>query len=277
MGAKSKHFLDTSILRPLIASTEHAKNYYESSLPGERYISRYIEMEYNRGFIINLMQFYGLFSLPTVKGYGEALTLWQHNFHSRAVKAVGTVTGDIMTKLMGSPFATDLINDRTLQETHLYHYIYRLKHKTDKYKRTGHDETLCARTKHKLSWLPSNANFTFIEYIEKFNDATNAKKCGMDTFLNKNKSKVDEILKYAPPTLNKGFNSIKSTLINLKIDNKKLSCTKCSKIGDAVITLLTPDEFVLEHTDNSFDELSLILSKKHRKLPSETALSKSTH
>ena len=72
---KVKHFLDTSVLRPLISSSTRVKKYYENILEGNLYYSSYVKMEFIRGFIIPSMNFYSTLKMPNITSISDALSV----------------------------------------------------------------------------------------------------------------------------------------------------------------------------------------------------------
>ncbi|MHC5719954.1 MAG: hypothetical protein ACYTX0_49965, partial [Nostoc sp.] len=85
----TQHFLDTSVLRSLLLSTQAYKQYFESQFTDQPlYISNYVQMEMKRSYLINLISFYFVLRLETISNIGDAIALWSNRFKTSELKAI---------------------------------------------------------------------------------------------------------------------------------------------------------------------------------------------
>nr|NMF67420.1 hypothetical protein [Brasilonema octagenarum UFV-OR1] len=84
-----ERFLDTSVTRSLLLSTQTYKQYFESQFANQQlYISNYIQMEIKRSYLINLISFYFVLRLETINNIGDAIALWSNRFKTSELKAI---------------------------------------------------------------------------------------------------------------------------------------------------------------------------------------------
>ncbi len=171
---KEKHFLDTSVLRPLLAGTKAYKKYFEEQFKdGRRYTSQYVLMEFKRSYIRNILNFYFVLNMPSIETAGDAITFWSNRYKSSELKAVLQLVGNIIDthrlnteeprhkqKIMQviAQYAKRLeIKSRRLfadigkNETH----CHRAKIPMRQHVGTGVEliDSLCKGTKERLNWL----------------------------------------------------------------------------------------------------------------------------
>lgn len=92
--SKEKHFIDTSVARPIISSSSKVKEYYKENLSGKLYYCTYIKMEIIRGYIIPCINFYFTFRMPNIESISDALSLWNHKFNTREIDADAKKKGE---------------------------------------------------------------------------------------------------------------------------------------------------------------------------------------
>ncbi len=68
MSSYTDHFLDTSVARPLILSSNRYKKYFKKCFGSDAlYISEYVQMEFMRSWISSVLDFYFLLDMPGVE------------------------------------------------------------------------------------------------------------------------------------------------------------------------------------------------------------------
>src|SRR6202035_4174148 len=86
---REKHFLDTSVARPLLLASAEYRQYLANQFPVDsRYISIYVQMEIRRSFIRAIVSFCGLLEIPSIHSIDDALNLWSNQFKQSRLKAV---------------------------------------------------------------------------------------------------------------------------------------------------------------------------------------------
>jgi hypothetical protein len=271
-----KHFLDTSIARPILLGTTKYKQYLNSKIdPEKRYISHYVQMEIKRSYLINIIGFYFVLRLPTISTIGDAVALWSNEFQSSRLKAI--------LQLISQLFSTqcldfDLAKDKEKSLHILGIYIKRFESSLRRnFKDTGCDSTHCTRAKIPFKINLDNMAEGFKEFVDEFNDKKSCRsKCHIDKFLlvrhrNNIEMYVQKSTQFAQKTgAHQGFVKISQNLKEiLEKGESACSCNRCEKIGDAVIALDSPRDMQLEHIDNSFDYLCPPIAQPHLLHPSE--------
>lgn len=279
---REKHFLDTSIVRPYLLSSSNYKKYLKNYFAGNSlYITKYVKMEYYRGNLRILLDFYSHLSMDSIKTFGDAISIWNHKFQLRSHK----VTGEFVSNLFNThKLNIEDMNDKSKALRYLAAYIKRLAIKLKcNFKDIGKDEARCTRANFTLDTIDINKNIAeeFYKFVKDFDDVAKCRsKCTIDTFfLKRYKMNTDNFIKYLgslkdqKKSENKGFVKIVSKLENA-MNNKKFTCHLCKIIGDAVIALGAPRDMRLEHTDHSFDHFCDIINQPHFKHPHEITVVK---
>lgn len=277
----AQSFLDTSVLRSLLLGSETYKKYLREELNNRTpYVSKYIQMEIRRSFLLNLISFYFVLRLPTISTLDDAISFWNNQYRTSKLKAL----------IQFTPALIDLINahklsssnpddkDKILYVIGLYiKQFERLLRK--KFPDIGKDATRCTR-----ALIPLNVKLDAIadglkQFLEEFEDTQACReKCRVSDFL-----LVDfrlEVEEYVQQALqlkknqdNQGFVKVAANLQKiLEGGAKACSCSKCEKIGDAVIALDAPRTMQLEHIDRSFNYLCPPIGQPHCLHPSENQI-----
>lgn len=272
-----KHFLDTSVVRPLLMGTKQYKDYLQNEIgQGNLYISDFIRMELNRSYIREILNFYFLLHFPSIQTISEALEIWSNEFKSSKLKAVLQLISQLLST---RSLDFDSVDDKEKALRAIGQYVKRLELKIDKaFRNTGSNATRCTRSNIKLKYYPdSTLTESFRNFLKEFDDVADCrKKCRIDCFFfERHEKDLEEWTKFSKSISNpndkenKGFLKIISKL-NEQLEKKRsLSCKKCEAIGDATIALETPTEMQLVHTDYSFDHLCPAINKIHKRLSSE--------
>lgn len=235
-------------------------------------------MEFRRGFINDLIEFYYTLNLSTVYSIDDALKLWSNRFQSRSHKNIEIFIGELIKY---RKIDSETNSNKTKLSISIADYIKRIHRKVlNKYKNDVLDQTKCSRAKVSLIFQIKDSFEYLRKFKEDFNDIKkHRKKCSIDNVVyKKNKYFINKFInsrnKYSESDA-KGFKNICDNLQQILNDgSSKLTCTKCSKIGDAVITLNCPKKFEINHIDNSFNYLCSIINKNNIKYPSEIELHK---
>jgi len=282
VGAKSiqKHYLDTSIVRKRLLGPKIYQNYLDSQFGNDPcYISKFIQMEFKRSYLINIISFYFNTRLPTMETIDDALSYWSDKYRSSELKAIIQLVADVI-KIRAIDFSNPQDKQKALRQ--LGRYIKRIELKLRReLKDIGKDSTRCERAAVPLKADPEDIASGFKNFFVAFNDEESCRKrCHVDSFLlNRYLSEIEKYVKKADglPTDNstKGFKRIAENLKKLLEKGGKLcSCRMCGNIGDAIIALDAPRNMVLEHIDRAFDYLCPIICQLHKRHPSTSLLIK---
>lgn len=270
---KEKHFIDTSVLRPILISPPGVKEYYKSKLSGDKYICDYVNMEFLRGYIKSAINFYLLLSMSQYDSFSAALNVWANKFEIRKVKNIQQMVSNLIE-------ANECFDDKEKSKRVLADYIRRLIGKLHTgFKKIEHDSTYCTKGKIDLNYDPKNIKECFLSFEEALSDNNQYKQCNISDFIkDQYRKEIHEIVEKADDvsgshSRNKdGFNKIVEKLKELSEKKNGITCAFCANLGDVVISLLSDPEWTLEHTDYSFDHLCEILNKKHRRHPNDTKI-----
>jgi hypothetical protein len=187
-----KHFLDTSVLRPVLTSSPKVKEYYQEKLDGEKYICDYIKMEFLRGYVKSAIAFYFLLAMPQYKNTSEVLHVWSNNFKIREHKNIEI----LLANLIAARKCTDN-KEQTMQA--LADYIRRLVGKLNyNFKIIGSDNTYCTKSKVRLNFDPASLNESLRDFENTLKDNNQYKNCQIKKFIKtKNKEKIDLLINNA--------------------------------------------------------------------------------
>lgn len=276
---KLKPFLDTSVARPVLVGTslyrQHLKDCFgDSSL----YVSPFIQMEFTRGFICHLLDFYFLLDIPTIETIGDAFTLWSDRFSSRELKSVLQMISQLIDA-RGLSFSDPKDKEKGLKA--VSQIVERLVIKwNNTFKLVGQNSTRCQRAllSLKIGKVLSNRE-NFRDFLTTFNDLKScSKQCKAYQFLfADNAQNVKALVKHASTFSNRtsaensGFIRIAKKLERILQKGQDISCKECGSLGDAIIALDGPPGMRLEHTDYSFDHLCNLIGYPHQRHPSQMA------
>lgn len=281
----NKYFVDSSIAQLMLLGTNAYKRYLNNEFAdGNVYISKYVEMEIRRSCIVPMIQFYFVLDMPSIEGIDDALALWRNRFSNREIKAVVGLVSQMIS-------AHDLRGHTPSDKAKALRRIGSLIKRIDadlrqKFTNIGVNTTRCTRA--QISIVTSRIDDQSLteqlrEFITKFDNVTHCRShCQIDDFLlNRFRSEIEEAIKLAellpnPRSKNtRGFVQISDNLKKIVVEGEKAcSCRMCGNIGDAVITLETPRDMRLEHTDYAFDQLCTIVSQAHYRHISENEFHK---
>lgn len=272
---KTKHFLDTSLLRPLLLGSSAYRKYLTSKLNEESlYLSNYVKMEFKRSYVSNLIDFYFVLRLPNIKNINDALAFWSNKFKSSELKAIITLVSQLWgTQNLDFTQYSDKQNALITVGIYIKRIIIVLN---KRFKNCGSDSTRCERNAIPFEIKSTKMSEDLKFFVEQFDDVDYCRsKCTIDKFILKRwRSEIETLISSAESlpnnNLTRGFKKISENLdIIVKEGESKCSCKMCERIGDAVIALDTPRYMQIEHTDNSFDYLCPPLNQVHRKHISE--------
>ncbi len=278
-----KHFLDTSVVRQyFFASRPYKKYFKEQFKKNPCYISKYVKMEFNRSYLSNIIDFYITLRIPSIESISDAISIWNEKFSSRELKSILHLINEL---LASSILDYSSVKDKDKALRNLESYIKRIALKIRKqFKDIGSNATRCTRAMIELSSSYSeDPSADIIEFRKKIGDTEKCQnECKIVDFVTRRfKAEIDSCIKCkkelrAPSkTENKGFVKIGDNLERIiTAEEIKCTCTTCSGIGDAIITLELPDSMRLETLDYSFEHFCPILKKTFFRHPSHTAFFK---
>jgi hypothetical protein len=229
-------------------------------------------MEFRRSFLRNIISFFFVLEMPTIRSIADAYALWSERFKLSEHKAVIQLTSQL--------FATEKLDfsspkDKPKALRAIGRQIKRYEFITGAFKDIGVNSMQCARANVSLDIDLTNLKTDLKRFIDGFNDVETCRsKCRIDTFiLSRHKDKVEHYVRLGealPGNKNNlGFKKIAGNLKEiLRKGSDACSCKRCEKIGDAVIALETKRNLILEHTDPSFNHLCDTIGQPHRQHPS---------
>jgi hypothetical protein len=278
MTAKpTKHFLDTTVVRSMLLGGSAYKKYF-TDLFGEDnlYTSKYVQMEFKRSYLRNVIAIYYTFHLPTVKTISDVISLWTNKFETSKRVAAGQLAAGL---LRNQQFNFTRASDKPRAIEALAKYIVRLEIKLRRmFIDIGKDSTRCARSAIPLKVKSGRFRDGFDKFTEDFDDTDLCRsKCRIDTFFLVGHSQITttyiNLSRAIPKRNNEGFIGVSEALEKIVSTNGQVcTCGFCGKVGDAVITLDAPRNMQLEHTDKSFEQLCPPLGQPHRLLKSEISV-----
>jgi hypothetical protein len=234
-------------------------------------------MELRRSFLLNVIAFYFLLRQSGVKTLSDALHIWSNRFKTSEAKAVLQLVAELARawQSVGMPPPS---KSKVIQQLGLY--IVRIEGKIRMgFKNTGVDRTRCERARilldNDLKDFPSQLK----QFADAFEDAAGCRaKCKINAMiLTQRQSQVRDYVTHAASLPSNaettGYKDVSQNLGEiLSKGASACSCTRCGKIGDAVIALDTPRTMQLEHVDKSFNQLCDRVRQPHRQLLSEQAV-----
>jgi len=266
-----KHFVDTSVMRPLITSSNDVKEYYKENLGENLYYSSYVRMEFFRGFIVPAISFYFTLKMPNIKCLSDAFFLWSNKFQTREIKAIMAMFGGL---LEGQRFDFNDLNQKERAAQRIAEYIRRIYAVVPRrFKNIGSDSRLCEKSRLELEFDPNDLDASFKEYITSYSSVVT--ECnGLHYIISKNEESIQKIIDQKDLKVVKSKSAGFKGIVEEISDGIGYNCNECKKIGDLIIALISPQGMRMEHTDYSFDYLMLILDKDHFRHPSESQLLK---
>lgn len=276
-----KHFLDTSVLRPILLGTAKYRDYFKTQFRDESlYVSAYVKMEFARSFIVNCIDFYFTLDMPDIKSYNDAANYWANKFKQSELKAIIQLFGNM---LANKPYDRAREKDKQSILRDIGFYIKRLELKLRRsFADIGKDGTKCFRATRLNIFRLSKRDIEKLRQFQKefLDEKTCRKNCSVHVFLlNKYKETVAiyesnaKMIQHPGHKENIGFVKIVAKLGMIReIGPDSCSCHMCKKIGDAIIALDGPREMVIECTDHSFDHLCRPIGQPFKKHPSEISL-----
>jgi hypothetical protein len=270
-----RHFLDTSVARPVLLGSHGYRQYFKAHFRyAPCYISPYILMEMNRSYLRNLIEFYFTLKSPQMLTLGDALAYWSNRFQGSKHKAIQQMIAQLVDRGAGNPeifrdkravlIAVELLIQSFVESLH------------NRFINTERDATSCARAKLVLNFEVEDVAAELAQFAVAFDDVELCRsQCQIDQFLLTNHR--DAVIAYTlqkdslpKTTQSRGFLKLASTLKDI-LDRgaDACSCKRCEQIGDAVIALDAPRNMRLEHTDHSFDYLCPPIQQPHQKHPPE--------
>jgi hypothetical protein len=230
-------------------------------------------MEFIRGFIIPSISFYFTLRLPNILCISDAISLWSQKFKTRELKAVLAMFSGL---LEDHQFDFNDLNNKEKSSQRVADYIRRIMSIIPKkFKDIGIESKICLKSNIELEYNPSEIDNTFRSFVDSFS-SMNIKDCDLHLFISKHNSDIQNIIKNRDLTITGSKPDGFRLLVDVLNSTNYYTCKSCSKIGDVIIALISPDNMRLEHTDYSFDYLMKVLNKKNFRHPSEVKLNKNS-
>ena len=258
-------------------SSRLVKKHYNDTLTGKKYLCDYVVMEFLRGYIKNVVEFYLVLTVPSIESVDEALDFWSNNFKSRSLK-------DIL-KMMSNLLQThSCINDKLKAKRVIAEYVRTMTGKlNNSFVRIGDDNTYCEKSKVVIDYNPEDLDETMRHYHESLVDKKHANHCHVNVFFkDKHLIETNKIVNessgyaFATNSSRDGYDRLVEALADFMSKNKAMTCASCTAIGDVAISLLSKKDWLLEHSDYSFDYLCEILGKNHRLHPNDAVIIKTS-
>ena len=279
----TKHFLDTSVARPVITSSRKYQSYFNEYFGTDSmYVSPYVQMEFVRSLISKLVDFYFTLDMPNMDTIGDAFSLWSDKFRTSELKAVIQLASELIGT-RGYDLSDPKDKPKALRAIAqvVERLVTRWKYR---FKNVGIDNTRCERALIAYRLQGQAPTREMLERFQTdFNDVKRCRgRCRIDLFFLKRHTSMEHYITYASqlsnPTRpeNFGFTKIAEKLKGVLQENR-MSCSVCEKIGDAVIALEAPNNMQLEHTDHSFDHLCDVIGQPHYKHPSQTMVTRNSN
>jgi hypothetical protein len=268
------HFLDSSIVRPMLLGTQYYREYLKTQLSyGLFYISPIIQMEMNRSYLRNVIEFYFTLCLPTIETFSDALTFWSNRYQSSKHKAVQQLVSQVFRQQFTDLSIQNKDEALIILELMILEFDDVLK---TQFVNLKEDSTECARGKISLSEDASDFMEMLERFVGDFDDVDTCRsQCRVDQFLLKDYRSVIELYLFNANQLPKnsytrGFLKIAESLGDiLSSGSDACSCKSCERIGDVLIALDAPRNLRLEHTDYAFDYLCPPIQQPNYRHPSE--------
>jgi quinol monooxygenase YgiN len=255
--------------------TEKAREYYKTYFQEPRlYISNYIRMEFIRGFVLSCINFYNVLCLDSIKNLSDAQSYWSNKYRTRELKNIIKLVSQLQS-------TRNLREDKEEAKSALADVIRRIMFRfKNELIDSGIDSSRCSRGKVDFEISRKSEEEDFIRFVEKFNDIEkHSNACSLKKLIQKNNEIINNyhnIVSELNKSSGQGFQKIEMELYSIINDeNKVCNCKTCEKIGDSIIAFNCNSNFILHHTDESFDYLCPPLNIEHFKHPSETAIHKS--
>lgn len=275
MSDKPSHFLDSSVVRPMLLGSYAYRQYFQAQFQDARCsVSPYVLMEVYRSYLRNLIEFYFTLKLPQILTLSDALTYWSNRFQGSKHKAIQQMIAQLLDRGADSPsIFQDKRSVLIAIEVLIQSFVTSLHRQ---FADTGHDSTNCTRAKITLNIEAENFAAELSRFAAAFDDIERCRQhCRVDQFLlQDHQAEITSYtkLKDSLPknSQSRGFIKIANALQQILEQGAEVcSCKRCEQIGDAVIALDAPREMQLDHTDHSFDYLCPSLQQPHQKHPSE--------
>lgn len=274
-----KHFLDTSVARPFVSATTAYKEFLSQQIPGAKYVSPFVSMEFRRSLVRSLIDLYFLLNLDTFPTISEGFKFSSNRYQTRELKAAIFFASELMATRRINTVDS---NQKTEAIRALADSIIRMDTIFKGWFRNNSvDGARCARASIPFKVNSHTATRDFQSFASQFDDTTTCRNnCTIDDFLlQKHRTEVDTFIGLAKElpknSANEGFRRIAAKLSQIVAKGgSKCSCKQCEGIGDAVIALDAPRDVRLEHLDQSFNHLCPPLGQPHQQHQSEFAFTK---
>jgi len=271
-----KSFLDTSIVYKTQLGTSLMKRQLLANVPKAWYINNYVQMEFFRGNLSHWIYLYFESKEEKYETFGDAFKLYSEGFGRQAKNAVAVLT---TIEMDGVSFAKP--EDKQLCREKLQDFIYeRAIDFADTFTDTGTDPTHCARIKFKLK-IPNDADER-VSQLQSFayhfrDEVTCRSKCSISELFTRasHRAKIDAIAEAtAEGDTKEKLEKIQAAIEKSKQNPAKITCKRCSKMGDAIIAVALDSSWKLHSMDSVHQSIASALKLQFQTHPSEQALAK---
>ena len=182
-GGDRAHFLDSSVVRPMLLGTQVYQQYFETQFGDRpRHISPYVQMEIWCSYLRNIIEFYFTLRLPTIPTLRDALTFWSNKHQTSKHKAIEQLIAQLFNKRSVN-FARPQDKEKALKALEFLIRQFVQSFQT-RFTSTEQDSTQCARVIAPLNVTAENLVDELKRFAIIFDDVETCRNhCLIDHFL----------------------------------------------------------------------------------------------
>jgi len=272
----SKSFLDTSIVYKTQLGTSLMKKHLQANVPKVWYINNYVRMEFFRQNLTHWIYLYFESEDEKYETFGDAFKLYSEGFGRQAKNATAVLT---TIEMDGVSFVKP--EDKQFCREKLQDFIYeRALEFADTFTDMGVDPTDCKRIKFKLK-IPNDAKER-VGQLQSFayhfrDEVTCRSKCSISELFTRasHRAKLGAIAAAtAEGETKKKLDKIQAAIEKSKKKPDKITCKRCSKMGDAIIAVALDSSWKLHSMDAVHEPIAAVLELQSQTHLSEQALAK---
>ncbi len=260
-----KPLIETSAVRAAIGGSTAAHHAHFAQLVTQPlWTSNYIRQEFIRRWVMTFA--HASFVIAQSTDVADGLVKLEHNFKPRYLKA-------IIASLSGLLRETGTIQNSRAAAEELASLAIRWLEKFD-VAFPSHVNNKCGCKRGAMTVSRVDYDHLMMELHDLYEEfQQEVPDCPVNGFLGlgtPNKSHKQKFL------ADQGTAALRvcKGLAELVASGAKISCRKCSRIGDVIIALEQPPSWCLVHVDHAFNELCRVTGRDHLELLSVTAVEK---
>lgn len=256
-------FLETSVIRKTLCDIKEIQEIIRERIGSSRKVTSYfVFMEFKRGLILNLVEFYT--AVESLESLDEAQKWWNEEYSARKLKDVGFAISEVLKDYNSrgdKNYALETIKSIILQL--FYGFYEEISDFSDNHTQcySGKNINLPTRT------MPKNKDLRqFYKYFKEDHSG----KCKAEAFLKGKENITKKIMKEAEnakSNMKEALTKQEKTLKRLR-NGGKYSCATCARVGDTLIALECPKKSLLLSFDGIFQHLCGISDRDFEILPS---------